>query len=502
MGKGGSERKQEGTVMSEDASVNTGAASWPSDARAFLAVRRMQAKLHCWAAADRDRRFDDLYNLVCDPAFLTIAWERVAGNKGARTPGVDRATVVRISSGVGVEAFLQQVRDGLKSRTFAPDMVRQVMIPKASGKLRKLGIPTVTDRVVQAALKLVLEPIFEACFQSCSYGFRPNRRAHDAIAEIHHFTSKSYQWVLEADIEACFDMIDHTALMDRLRARISDKRVLALVKAFLKAGVLTTVGTTEGTITGTPQGGILSPLLANIALSVLDDHFAQQWNHHMANEVQRQRRRRRGEANYRLIRYADDFVIVVTGQRQDAERLRQEVAVVLAPMGLRLSPDKTRVVHIDDGFDFLGFNIRRMRKRGSHKSYVYTRPSTKAIASIKARVRAMTYRSTLHQDPGYLMGYLGRVLRGWANYFRHGVSKAIFNAIDSYTWERITNWLRKKHRIGWPELRRRYCLPGTWRLTHDGERFRGAASVTVIRYRYRGYQIPTPWTPKPAALTS
>lgn len=502
MGKGGSERKQEGTVMSEDASVNTGAANWPSDARAFLAVRRMQAKLHCWAVTDRDRRFDDLYNLVCDPAFLTIAWERVAGNKGARTPGVDRATVARITSGIGVEAFLQQVRDELKSRIFQPVPVRQVMIPKASGKLRKLGIPTVTDRLVQAALKLVLEPIFEADFQSCSYGFRPNRRAHDAIAEIHHFTSKSYQWVLEADIEACFDMIDHTALMDRLRARISDKRVLALVKAFLKAGVLTTVGTTEGTVTGTPQGGILSPLLANIALSALDDHFAQQWNQHMANEVQRQRRRRRGEANYRLIRYADDFVIVVTGQRQDAERLRQEVAVVLAPMGLRLSPDKTRVVHIDDGFDFLGFNIRRMRKRGSHKSYVYTRPSTKAIASIKARVRTMTYRNTLHQDPGYLMGYLGRVLRGWANYFRHGVSKAIFNAIDSYTWERITNWLRKKHRIGWPELRRRYCLPGTWRLTHDGERFRGAASVTVIRYRYRGYQIPTPWTPQPAALTS
>ena len=136
----------------------------------------------------------------------------------------------------------------------------------------------------------------------------------------------------------------------------------------------------------------MSPLLANIALSVLDDHFAQQWNQHMANEVQRQRRRRRGEANYRLIRYADDFVIVVTGQRQDAERLRQEVAVVLVPMGLRLSPDKTRVVHIDDGFDFLGFNIRRMRKRGSHKSYVYTRPSTKAIASIKARVPTINVR--------------------------------------------------------------------------------------------------------------
>ena len=486
--------------MSEDAPVNTGATRWPNDARAFLEVRRMQTKLHGWAAADRGRRFDDLYNLVCDPAFLTMAWERVAGNKGARTPGVDRATVAHITSGMGVEAFLRQVRDELKSRTFQPVPVRQVMIPKASGKLRKLGIPTVTDRVVQAALKLVLEPIFEADFQPCSYGFRPNRRAADAIAEIHHFTSKRYEWVLEADIEACFDMIDHTALMDRLRARVSDKRVLALVKAFLKAGVLTTVGTTEGTVTGTPQGGILSPLLANIALSVLDDEFARRWTQEMGTANQRNRRRYHGEATYRLIRYADDFVIVVKGERADADQLREEVAVVLVPMGLRLSPDKTRVVHIDDGFDFLGFHIRRMRKRGSHKSFVYTKPSTKAIASIKARVKAMTYRATLHRDPGYLMAYLGRVLRGWANYFRHAVAKRAFNAVDSYTWERITSWLRKKHRrIGWPELRRRYCLPGSWRLAHDGVRFKGAASVPIVRYRYRGYQIPTPWTPSTVA---
>jgi len=484
--------------MSEDASVNTDAADSPGFARAYVAVRRMQAKLHCWAVTDRDRRFDDLYNLVCDPAFLRVAWERVAGNKGARTPGVDRATVAAITSGIGVEAFLHHVRDQLRSRTFQPVPVRQVMIPKASGKLRKLGIPTVTDRVVQAALKLVLEPIFEAGFQPCSYGFRPNRRAHDAIAEIHHFTTQNYRWVVEADIEACFDMIDHTALMDRLRCRIGDKRVLALVKAFLKAGVMTTTGSIEGTITGTPQGGILSPLLANIALSILDDEFARRWDQEMGTANQRIRRRYRHQATYRLVRYADDFVIVVKGEQADAEKLLEEVADLIAPMGLRLSPDKTRVVHIDDGFDFLGFTIRRMRKRGSNKWFVYTRPSAKAIAAIKARVKTMTYRNTLHRDPGYLIEYLGRVLRGWANYFRHGVSKAIFNAIDSYTWERVTSWLRKKHRIGWPELRRRYCLPGTWRLTHNGVRFRGAASVTVNRYRYRGYQIPTPWTPTTA----
>jgi len=459
----------------------------------------MQTKLHCWAAGESDkdsgRRFDDLYNLVCDPAFLMVAWQRVAGNKGKRTPGVDGATVSQIRQRIGVEAFLGEVREQLKSRSFVPVEVRQVMIPKASGKLRSLGIPTVTDRVVQAALKLVLEPIFEADFEPCSYGFRPNRRAQDAVAEIHHFASKSYKWVLEADIEACFDKIDHVALMDRVRHRIGDKRVLGLVKAFLKAGVMTAIGTREATHTGTPQGGILSPLLANIALSVLDEHFMEKWRQDMAEIGQRQRRRRRGEANYRLIRYADDFVIVVTGERKDAERLREEVAAVIAPMGLRLAPEKTRVVHIDHGFDFLGFNIRRMRRRGSNKWFVYTKPSAKAIATVKGRVKAMTYRSTLHREPGYLMEYLGRVLRGWANYFRHGVSKAVFAGIDSYAWERITNWLRKKHRIGWPELRRRFCLPGTWRLVADGVRFTGAASVPVVRYRYRGYRIPTPWTP-------
>jgi RNA-directed DNA polymerase len=417
--------------MVEDAPVNTGAADWPSEAWAFLTVRRMQTKLHRWATRDAGRRFDDLFNLVYDPAFLVVAWERVAANAGSKTPGIDRATVAWIESRIGVEVLLRDIRTQLKSRMFQPVAVRQVMIPKPNGKLRRLGIPTVTDRVVQAALKLVLEPIFEAGFQPCSYGFRPNRRAQDAVAEIHHFTTQRYHWVLEADIEACFDMIDHTALMGLIRQRISDKRVLGLVKAFLKAGVMTTTGDREETLTGTPQGGILSPLLANIALSILDDHFAGQWNQTMGTANLRAQRRYHGEATYRLIRYADDFVVVVKGERRHAEQLREEVAAVLAPVGLRLSPDKTQVVHIDDGFDFLGFHIRRMRKRGTTKSFVYTKPSKKAIASIKGKVRTMTYRSNLHMPPADLLRFLGRMLRGWANYFRHGASKATFSAIDS-----------------------------------------------------------------------
>ena len=188
----------------------------------------MQTKLHRWAAADHGRRFDDLFNLVCDPATLLVAFERVAGNKGARTPGVDGLTVVDVERELGLPGFLDDLQRVLKTGEFRPLPVRERKIPKpgGSGKVRKLGIPTVADRVVQAALKLVLEPIFEADFLPVSYGFRPMRRAHDAIAEIHRYGTNGYRWVLDADIEACFDSIDHTALMDRVRARVKDKRVL------------------------------------------------------------------------------------------------------------------------------------------------------------------------------------------------------------------------------------------------------------------------------------
>jgi RNA-directed DNA polymerase len=412
--------------------------------------------------------------------------------------------VAWIETRIGVEVFLRHVRDSLKSGEFAPVEVRQVMIPKASGKLRKLGIPTVADRVVQASLKLVLEPIFEADFLPCSYGFRPNRRAQDAIAEIHYLASgtRNYHWLLEADIAACFDEIDHTALMGRLRARIKDKRICALVKAFLKAGVMTTAGDREETPTGTPQGGILSPLLANIALSTLDEHFTQQWQQQMATEYQRAKRKRTGAGNWRLIRYADDFVVMVSGERHHAENLREEVASVLAPLGLRLATEKTRVVHIDEGFDFLGFHIRRMRKRGTNQHFVYTMPSKRAIQSIKDKVKLKTSRSTLHADIEEMIVSLNRSLRGWANYFRHGVSKRTFSQVDNHAWRRLASWIRAKHSgIGWKQLRRRFCVNG-WTIAHNGVVFTGASSVAVTRYRYRGSTIATPWTPNSAAINS
>src|ERR671919_773064 len=220
----------------------------------------MQTKLHQWAKADPGRRFDDLANLVYDPAFLVVAWARVRGNKGARTAGVDR--VAPRSIVFGVAGLLGGLRDDLKAGRFVPQRVREKTIPKTLGKVRRLGIPTTADRVVQASLKLVLEPIFEADFKPCSYGFRPKRRAQDAIAEIHYLGSppRNYEWVFEADIKACFDEIDHTAFLDRVRDRIGDKRVLGLVKAFLKAGIITEDGVERDTTTGTPQGnGHLPP---------------------------------------------------------------------------------------------------------------------------------------------------------------------------------------------------------------------------------------------------
>jgi RNA-directed DNA polymerase len=466
----------------------------------------MQARLHLWAAEDPGRVFKDLYNLVYHPDFLTVAWERVKGNKGARTAGVDRVIPASISGDADIVAFLASVREQLKSRTFTPLPVRERMIPKAGqrGRFRRLGIPTAMDRVVQASLKLVLEPIFEADFKPVSYGFRPGRRAQDAIAEIHAFGSRGYHWVLEADITACFDEISHPALMGRVRARIGDKRVLALVKAFLKSGILTEGGRFEDTITGTPQGGILSPLLANIALSALDDHFHRQWmmgctDPKMAAWTRANHRRRHGAATCRIVRYADDFVIMVHGSQEQARALREEVSAVLAPLGLRLSEAKTRTCHIDEGFDFLGWHIQRRRKRGTSQMAIYTYPAKKALASIMAKVRAIT------GDPRYatlaaLLRHLNGVVRGWCHYFRHGVSYATFSYLYCYMWWRVARWLRKRHpRLGWKTLQRRY-LTGypAHRPAENGTELFMPQRIRITRYRWRAARIPTPW----ASLTT
>jgi RNA-directed DNA polymerase len=417
-------------------------ASWPEAEQARNRVLEIQTKLHRWAVEDRSKCFDDLFNLVCDPAFLSVAWRRVRSNKGARSAGVDGQTAYSVETERGEEAFLAEVRVDLKTRSFRPLPVRERLIPKpGTTKKRRLGIPTARDRVVQAALKLVLEPIFEADFKPCSYGFRPNRRAQDAIAEIHQFCSRSYEWVVEGDIRACFDEIDHAALLDRVRRRIGDKHVLRLVKAFCKAGVLTEQSVLQESTSGTPQGGILSPLVAGTEAAAYD--------------------------------------------------LRDQAGVTLTPMGLHLSETKTAITHISRGFDFLGFRIQKRRKPGPVGARIYTWPRKESLARLKSTVRAVT-RTGRQRPLKSLLRQLNPVLRGWANYFQYGVSKATFNYVRGFTWRRVVHWLRRKHpRFNWRKLKRRY-LPGWW-PTEDGIALYNVGEVAVTRYRYRSARIPSPW---------
>jgi len=481
--------------MPQDASLNGSA---PGTASAVDRVAEMQAKLHRWAAADHGRRFDDLFNFVHDPATLLVAFGRVSGNQGAHTPGVDGLTVADVEQLIGVPGFLDDMRVQLKAGTFTPLPVRERKIPKpgGSGKVRKLGIPTIADRVVQAALKLVLEPIFEADFLPVSYGFRPMRRAHDAVAEIQRYGTKQYRWVLDADIEACFDTIAHPALMDRVRARVKDKRVLALVKAFLKAGVLTETRQYEDSFTGTPQGGILSPLLANIALAALDEHVHGPWLAGGSMSTPRRRARRRAKAlpNWRIVRYADDFVILVHGDRVDVQAMHDDIATVLEPLGLKLSPAKTRIVHMSEGLDFLGFHIQWRRKRGTSKWYVYTFIADRPVRSVKQKVRDLT-RRTSQQPPRDVLIRLNQIMRGWANYFRHAVCKHTLGSLENFVWHRVIRWWKHLHRWNWKDVRRHLTGPnGRWRRpTADGIELFNIASVPVTRYRYRGSKIPNPW---------
>ncbi|WP_240509018.1 group II intron reverse transcriptase/maturase [Streptomyces agglomeratus] len=424
---------------------------------------------------------------------MLVAWDRVRGNKGAKTAGVDGRTAASIAEQTGVEEFLDALRGSIKDRSFRPLPVRERMIPKTGGKLRRLGIATIADRVVQASLKLVLEPIFEADFLPCSYGFRPNHRAHDAVAEVRHFTSHGYEWIVEGDIKACFDEISHPDLLDRVRLRIGDKRVLDLVKAFLKAGILGEDRVLRETSAGTPQGSILSPLLSNVALSVLDEYVAQGPGGPGSSKLGREQRRRQGLPNYRISRYADDWCLMVHGTEGDATALREEITGVLSTMGLRLSPEKTLITHIDEGLDFLGWHIQRHRKRGTSRYYVYTYPSRKALAAVMAKVKTACRKMATNQPLDTLLIQLNRMLPGWCAYFRPGVSSATFQYLSSYTWSQVMKWLRRKHRrITWKDLRRRYC-EGGWRPVGEERTLFDPGKVRTTRYRYRGAAIPSPW---------
>lgn len=409
--------------------TGTARSNYPHRREPAVKVRRFQNRL--WAAAKQssERRFHALYDRIHRDDVLWEAWERVRANRGAA--GVDKMTLAAVED-YGVHRMIDELAVDLRAGKYRPAPVRRVEIPKPDGSKRPLGIPTVRDRVCQTAAKIVLEPIFEADFLDCSFGFRPKRSATDAAEAIRVAFPQGHEFVFEADIRGFFDSIDHDRLMGLVEARVSDRRVLKLVRGWLRAGVMDN-GVRSETVTGTPQGGVISPLLANVFLHAFDQAWAESGT---------------GE----LVRYADDFVVLCS-TRSQADQAARRATAILADLGLELHPDKTRVVDLREGregFDFLGWHFRaRMSGRLWEQKriiryYLHRWPSARSMKRARQRIKDLTSRSRVGIELEDTIGALNLFLRGWGNYFRTGNSGVKFVDLDRYVAWRLKRLLIKK----------------------------------------------------------
>jgi RNA-directed DNA polymerase len=389
-----------------------------------------QSKLTEAAKRDKRRKFGILYDKVCWMETLQEAWKRVRANKGSA--GVDGKTIHYIESSYGTSQFLREIQSELVNKSYRPEKVRRVWIDKPGKKeKRPLGIPTVKDRVIQQAVRLIIEPILEVDFKDFSYGFRPGKSAHQAIREVSKQLVRKSWWVIDLDIKSYFDTIPHENLIILLRRRITDKWIIRLIRRWLKAGVM------DGkeiyhTVAGTPQGGVISPLLANLYLNELDKYWEDK---DYAN---------RYKQDSHLIRYADDMVVLCPTEA-GARILKKRVEAILASLGLQVNKDKSRIVHLKEGFDFLGFHFTSGYSYRKREDVAVKFPTAKAIKGIRRTIKAVMKKDCLGEDLKEVVRDLNLRLRGWANYFRVGNSYKQFCDVNVYATEQLRLFLRKRY---------------------------------------------------------